>query len=589
MKPQYWLAAAVLISPSVISQQAIAATSENIWQVKRDASMRVLSKSEKKEYRAIYEAIRAKDWENANKLINKSDKGPMRWMATAELYLAAGSPRVEATKLEALLHAAPWLPQAAKLESLAIKRGAANLPSRPGTKRFSWLGEAPRRTVPDAVKHPSAAALRNGIRNFIKNDSPAEAEALLNRRAGELSREALTEMQHRVAWSYYIENDDVNAQRMGALARQGRGVWAAQGAWAYAMASWRLGQYEPAFSGFDQVARQAGNDDMRAAGLFWSARAATASRQPQLVQPRLQNAARMPETFYGLLASERLGMEPIARKQIRANRIDWKKLKRKENVRVAVALSEIGESNLASETIKYQARIGDARSHGELANLAGALNLPSTQFWLGHYGPSRDHADAMARYPMPNWQPVRGWRVDPALAYAHALQESQFRERVVSHAGARGLMQIMPGTAKMLGRDTGLPSSASALNRPEINLEFGQSYLEKLRDMPITGGLLPKVIAAYNAGPAPVARWNSEIRDNGDPLLYIESVPYWETRGYLTIILRNYWIYEMRAGKSGGSMESLAQYLWPRFPGNDGKSYAVNMRAIRKRGANFGN
>ena len=58
-----------------------------------------------------------------------------------------------------------------------------------------------------------------------------------------------------------------------------------------------------------------------------------------------------------------------------------------------------------------------------------------------------------------------------------------------------------------------------------------------------TGGLLPKVIASYNAGPAPIAEWNTRY-DQSDPLLYIESIPYWETRGYVPIILRNYWIYE---------------------------------------------
>jgi hypothetical protein len=80
-------------------------------------------------------------------------------------------------------------------------------------------------------------------------------------------------------------------------------------------------------------------------------------------------------------------------------------------------------------------------------------------------------------------------------------------------------------------------------------MEFGQSYIESLRDHHATGGLLPKVIAAYNAGPVPIAAWNSRAMDGGDPLLYIESIPYWETRGYVPIVLRNYWIYEKKAGK----------------------------------------
>jgi soluble lytic murein transglycosylase len=92
--------------------------------------------------------------------------------------------------------------------------------------------------------------------------------------------------------------------------------------------------------------------------------------------------------------------------------------------------------------------------------------------------------------------------------------------------------------------------------------------------MPATGGLLPKVIAAYNAGPTPVTRWNLEIRDNGDPLLFVESIPYWETRGYVSIILRNYWIYEMRENKASGSLTGLAQFLWPEFPDSNGNVLA---------------
>jgi hypothetical protein len=55
-------------------------------------------------------------------------------------------------------------------------------------------------------------------------------------------------------------------------------------------------------------------------------------------------------------------------------------------------------------------------------------------------------------------------------------------------------------------------------------------------------------------------------------LLYIESIPYWETRGYVPIVLRNYWIYDQERGKSTSSRESLAQGLWPRFPGLPGPS-----------------
>ena len=96
------------------------------------------------------------------------------------------------------------------------------------------------------------------------------------------------------------------------------GAWATQSQWVHGLASWRLGDQHEAFASFDKVARTADNDELRSAALFWSSRAAMAARQPQQVQPRLQAAARLQETFYGLLASEALGMEPVASKTMRA-------------------------------------------------------------------------------------------------------------------------------------------------------------------------------------------------------------------------------------------------------------------------------
>jgi soluble lytic murein transglycosylase len=562
------LISSAVVLPFFMAFAAQAMTSESVRDTDVNSAPVLLNNKEKQQYAAIFSAIKSGDWASAQQLINNAPKGPMSAMARAELYLAPNSPRVDASQLQSLLEEAAYLPQAEQLERLAIKRGAENLPQRPGTQRFSYLGSAPKRDLPDNIG--DAASLRDQIQIHIRNDDPASAERIIESNSNGLSAPALTELRYRVAWSYYIENDDTNARRLANTARSSGGDWGVQAQWVFALSSWRLKDYSAAYEGFDHVSRYASNDDFRAAGLFWGARAAMAAKQPGQIQIRLQNASRYPETFYGLLASEALGMEPLARKQVRATKLDWNRLKKQENVQIAVGLAEIGESNLADQTIRFQSRIGETDRHSELAQLAGSLNMPATQLWLSHYGPANSDTDALARYPMPNWQPSGGWRVDRSLVMAHALQESAFRTAVVSPAGARGLMQVRPGTANDMARDKGQSFNAIDLDRPSINLEYGQSYMEKLRDMSATGGLLPKVIAAYNAGPAPVSRWNTEIRDNGDPLLFVESIPYWETRGYVAIILRNYWIYEMRSGKSGGSMMSLAQYLWPRFPDKNG-------------------
>jgi soluble lytic murein transglycosylase len=568
-----------------IAAPASATTSETVRQVGEavNAIPYAPSSKDNQAFSAIYAAIADKKWDEAARLIEAAPKGPMAAMARAELYLAAGSPKVDASQLQKLLSDAPYLPQAEQLATMAAKRGASDLPQRPGMQRFSYRGSAPKRDLPDNIS--AASTLRDKIQLLIKNDDSAGAEAIVETASGTLLPDALTELRYRVAWSYYIENDDSNARRVAGIARISGSEWGNQAEWVYALSSWRLKQHAEAYASFDAVSRRASNEDLKAAALFWSARAAMAAKQPQQVQPRLQAAAAQAETFYGMLAAESLGMESVAKRWKQHNdKADWKRLADTDNVKIAIGLAAIGKDSLADETIRHQAKIGNPVQHDALARMAGALGLPGTQLWMGHYGPRSSDAEMLSRYPYPNWTPSGGWRVDPALAYAHALQESQFRTSVSSPAGARGLMQVRPGTAQDMARDKGMTFRAADLDRPSMNLEYGQSYMEKLRDMNATGGLLPKVIAAYNAGPAPVIRWNSEIRDMGDPLLFMESIPYWETRGYVGIILRNYWIYEAQSGKNGGSMTGMAQYLWPRFP-NGGRSTTVRMNGTNGGGS----
>ena len=217
--------------------------------------------------------------------------------------------------------------------------------------------------------------------------------------------------------------------------------------------------------------------------------------------------------------------------------------------------------------VRHQAKIGTREDHAALLGLASRLSLPETQIWLAHNGLNGTVVATRDHYPAPAWTPDGGWRVDKSLVYAHALQESNFRRDIVSPAGAYGLMQIMPGTAQLIAKRKGETYSRANLTNPSTNIEYGQSYLEQMRDFSATEGLLPKVIAAYNAGPGSVKKWNELGIDRGDPLLYIESIPFWETRGYVTIVLRNYWMYQRNAGQAAPSLSAMAQGMWPRFPG----------------------
>ncbi|EZP48997.1 lytic transglycosylase domain-containing protein [Sphingomonas sp. RIT328] len=531
-----------------------------------------LDASQREGYRAVFQAIRDGRWQDAQLGLDAMKPGPLHAIARAELYTAKGSPRIEMEPLVALLNEAPELPEAETLARLARSRGAAELPPLPQAQRLIWQDGAPRRVRAKATRSDEVAAgLAVAMQPYIKGDMGAEAQALLESTPG-LSPEALSEWQAKVAWMYYLTGDDRNTRAMAAKAAAGDGDWAVQGRWMGALAAWRQNDCAAAAGEFSGVAARATDVDLRAAALYWAARADMMCGRPDRVQARLQSAAQFSESFYGQLARQALLIRDTSRPSTQVVAADWARLDKRPNIRVAAALAEIGETDLADTVVRQQARIGDPAEFGSLVRVAEALSLPATTVWLAHNCPQGVVATAEARYPTPNWTPSSGWRVDKALVYAHTLEESGFRNKVVSPAGAYGLMQIMPAAATDYSRERGLALDKAALTKPATNMDIGQRHLERLRDMAgVTGGLLPKVIAAYNAGPRPVGDWNAIVHDNGDPLLYIESIPYWETRGYVTTVLRNYWMYEAQGGrKASASRSALAQGMWPRFPGLPG-------------------
>lgn len=534
----------------------------------------LLSNSDKEFYAKLFRAIDRENWTEVENLLQQRDDGPLHQAARAEYYLHANSPQVAADSIRQWLSAGTDLPHADRLATLGEKRGLDATYPVPREQSFVSQGYASKRILPRRVNDGSMpGSVSAAILDKIKNDDPDGARILLDGVDAQLSSEARAEWRQRVAWSYFIENQDSAALGMARTVSEGSGAWVAEGDWVAGLAAWRLDDCESASVYFQRSAQRATNPELSAAAFYWASRSLIRCRNPEKAAEQLRGAARMDETLYGMLALEQLGQAvPQAHKTPDFDESDWRTLRNVPNVRTAVALSEIGRSDLADEILRHQARIGDASQYGELSRLARELGLPSTQLWMAHNAPRGARSEPALRYPAPRWQPVNGWKVDPALAYAHTLQESNFRAAVVSPAGARGLMQIMPAASRDHAGKIGVSGSARDLSQPEINLAFGQEHLEMLRDSSATGGLLPKIMAAYNAGLSPVTRWNSEVRDQGDALLYMESIPYWETRGYVAIVMRNYWMYERQAGGPSPSRAALAQGMWPTFPELSGGS-----------------
>ncbi|WP_285709609.1 lytic transglycosylase domain-containing protein [Erythrobacter oryzae] len=528
----------------------------------------VLSAEERGIYRQIFAAIDAEQWTEVESLVARLPGGVLTQAALAEYYTHAKSPKVSAEQIAQWFAAGTDLPQAEQLAKMGAKRGLTVLPALPGAQGFQRQPYAPKRMLPRPVSDGTMPAVTaSAIMAAIKADNPAEAQRLLAEADPMLSGDARAEWRQRVAWSYYIENQDSAALELARTVVEGTGEWVPEGAWVEGLAAWRMGYCQLAGEAFARVSERASNVELAAAGHYWASRAAVRCREPAQAQAHLSAAAQMDETLYGMLAADQLGVElPQHAPPAPLSREDWSELRQRPNVRVAAALVEIGRPALADEVLRYEAKIGPAYQYDALARLARELGLPSTQLFMAQNAPYGMSSEPSLRFPVAYWQPVGGWQVDPALAFAHALQESNFRAAAVSPANARGLMQIMPGTARDHSGRLSLGASYEDLNDPQVNLAYGQRHLEMLRDSPATGGALPKIMAAYNAGLTPVGRWNSEINDQNDPLLWMESIPYWETRSYVAIVMRNYWMYERAAGVQSASRRALAQGRWPEFP-----------------------
>jgi hypothetical protein len=268
-----------------------------------------LSRGEREHYRAVFDAIDAKDWTKAAALLKERDDGLLQAVATAELYLAAGSPKVELPQIQAWMEKGRDLPEAAQLARLAMTRGATAMPSLPPQQAFYATGGPPRRVRPRSIEDGTMPAeIRAQILQRIDQDDPDGARLLLDGVDAMLSSDARAEWRQRIAWSYYIENQDAAALALARTAAAGSGPWVAEGEWTAGLAAWRLDDCDTAGAAFERAADKASNPELAAAAWYWAHRAALRCRDTERGVALLRAAARNDETLYGMLAAQQLGI-----------------------------------------------------------------------------------------------------------------------------------------------------------------------------------------------------------------------------------------------------------------------------------------
>ncbi|WP_158746780.1 lytic transglycosylase domain-containing protein [Acidisphaera sp. L21] len=292
---------------------------------------------------------------------------------------------------------------------------------------------------------------------------------------------------------------------------------------------------------------------------YWLGRTADARHDAAGAREAYTAAAAWPTTFYGQLAARALGEDDAAlAARIRAARDPGWTPERalsfagSENARAAAVLVEWGEPRRArSFLLRLDELAPDGTDRILAARMAVGFGLPDLAVAISRRAGRDGVMMTEAGWPMAVAPP--SGRVEPALALGLIRQESNFNTEALSPVGARGLMQIMPGTAKAVANKLGETSvNIPALSTdPAYNMRLGTAYLGTLLDQ--FGGAIPYAVAGYNAGPGRVTDW---LASNGDPATpgsldmidWIELIPFAETRNYVQRVVENLVIYRALAG-----------------------------------------
>lgn len=307
------------------------------------------------------------------------------------------------------------------------------------------------------------------------------------------------------------------------------------------------------------------NSSHYARAAWWTARVYEEQQRTSMANVFLNMAAQDSLDFYGQLALEKLGKPlPYQWHQPEFRADDAKDLMQDPGVRRVIALAQIGEHALAQEELKAAYATIPYNMDETLLAFTLQMNLPNASLTLARNLMEQNNTFLEGLYPHSDeWTPYGGFELSRSLLNAIARQESAFNPAIVSRAGARGLMQLMPDTARFIRQSEGkVPYTEEALNNPRLSMKLGQKYLTMMEER--LNGNVVYMIAAYNAGPGNVERWVAKDPSiTKDPVLFIESIPFVETRKYVARVMANYWMYQRRFDKATPILTAMANSHWP--------------------------
>jgi soluble lytic murein transglycosylase-like protein len=534
----------------------------------QDVAPQVLNPSDTALYRESIAAARAGQITKSKSLLAKVSDTTLQGYVEAEQMLAPKGPRTTLAQLIAWLRDYRELAIADRVYRLAVQRSTrtvrrngkriraavvTNIPAPAGVGTRS--GGYEDAELPEPSPHGEAArSALSGILSDIRDGNPDAAVARLDAVRAAASTNDIAILSHRIAASYLAEGRDSEAY---ALATSVSDPSVPQLLWDAGFAAYRMGQWDNAIASLEALAQNAAaQNTLRAQGAFWSARAHMRTGDPARVVTLLSFAAKQNPSFYGIIAERALGIDiKTGFSEAALSASDFADLMRAGGARRAVALWQTGLRDYVGPELNRAFVQNDERLDPAMAALARAIGVPNVELRASEKSAARGVL-LTGLFPVPPYAPVDGYRIDHSLVLAFARIESRFQTGATSPVGARGLMQVMPATARALG-----VRKPETLDDPSVALSVGQKYIVQLLDN--LGGNLMALGGAYNAGPGAVNRWRETKAGGDDPLLFVESIPVFETRSYVKRLMLYHWLYRRRFSEDAPSLDQTARGRWP--------------------------
>lgn len=470
------------------------------------------------------------------------------------------------------------MPGATRMEKLAkIKQATVRKAKVPAIMSGSESIETAQSETWTAKKYSGSAEKKiNEFKRAIRSGSTKVAREILENKS---FKKKLTESDYgrlagRLSFIYYTNGEMELAKKWGFVASDANSEY---GLWAMGLLYFKEDNYAESQKYFSRILDLPQiNNARKTEAAFWAGRAADFKGDRDVAKKYWRIAATHPMAFYGALSATMLGQTPQYEFfEQDATDEDFAELANTKYGKMALALLQVGRKDRAEEYLRYliTSKTSDRVLHAVNA-IATAYGLPRVSVQSASVIKDRgileidDDIIYSAQYPLPDWEPMGGWSIDRALLLAITKQESNFRVSAKSGAGANGVMQLMPSTAKRVARANKLDITQMDMSNPEHNMFLGQQYIVDLLAHERVENSIIKMLAAYNAGMGTMVKFEKSFYTY-DPLLYIESFPAYETRSYIKRVMSNLWLYRARLNQPLTSMEELANGNWPLYNSED--------------------